>query len=71
MAPEPNRALRAESPIRSRKAAQFADAFERCGEWSEVRLERQAGGRRVRVAVDPPPPTSPRSPGAPYDWAAD
>ena len=33
----------------SRLAMQLADAFAPCAQWSEVRVERGAEGRRTRV----------------------
>jgi hypothetical protein len=54
----------------SRLALQLADAFAPCAQWSEVRIERGAGGRRTRVIVGPTgavPAAGAAS--APFDWA--
>jgi hypothetical protein len=55
----------------SRLALELADAFAPCAHWSEVRVERGAGGRRTRVIV---PPAEAVSNGValgppPFDWA--
>jgi hypothetical protein len=53
----------------SRLAMQLADAFAPCAQWSEVRIERGAGGRRTRVIVGPPGAGASGGPAAPFDWA--
>jgi hypothetical protein len=62
-----NRSERRRQP--SRLAKQLADAFAPCAQWSEVRIERGAGGRRTRVIVGPPSTVSSAGPAAPFDWA--
>jgi hypothetical protein len=51
----------------SRLALQLTEAFAPCAEWSQVRVQRGAGGRRTRVIVA----GSGASAGAPapFDWA--
>ena len=53
----------------SRLAMQLADAFAPCAQWSEVRIERGAGGRRTRVIVGPSGTAPSSGPAAPFDWA--
>ena len=53
----------------SRLALQLADAFAPCAQWSEVRVQRGAGGRRTRVIVGPDPIGPAPSAAAPFDWA--
>lgn len=53
----------------SRLALQLADAFAPCAQWSEVRVERGAGGRRTRVVVGPDPAGPVAGSAAPFDWA--
>ncbi|MEK6326472.1 MAG: hypothetical protein AABM66_02960 [Actinomycetota bacterium] len=59
----------------SRLALELANAFAPCAQWSEVRVERGAEGRRTRVIVGPTGGGSPSgattsSATAPFDWAA-
>jgi hypothetical protein len=51
----------------SRLALQLAEAFAPCSQWSEVRVERGAGGRRMRVIVPPAGVTGGAA--GPFDWA--
>jgi hypothetical protein len=52
----------------SRLALQLAEAFAPCAHWSQVRVQRGAGGRRTRVIVDGD--VAPASGvAAPFDWA--
>jgi hypothetical protein len=55
----------------SRLALELADAFAPCAQWSEVRVERGAEGRRTRVIVGAAA-SGVTSNGAtpPFDWAA-
>jgi len=53
----------------SRLALQLADAFAPCAQWSEVRVERGAGGRRTRVVIGSASGTASGVTG-PFDWAA-
>jgi hypothetical protein len=54
----------------SRLAMELSSAFAPFAQWSEVRVERGAEGRRTRVIV--PPAGGPVASGAPapFDWAA-
>jgi hypothetical protein len=54
----------------SRLALQLADAFAPCAQWSEVRVQRAAGGRRTRVIVAGDGPDSQAATAAPFDWSA-
>jgi hypothetical protein len=59
----------------SRLAQELSNAFAPCAQWSEVRVERGAEGRRTRVIVGPtggvdPSGATPSGPAAPFDWAA-
>ena len=51
-------------------AAQLADAFAPCAHWSEVRVQRGAGGRRTRVILGSQRPGAAPAAGSPFDWAA-
>jgi hypothetical protein len=51
-------------------AAQLADAFAPCAHWSEVRVQRGAGGRRTRVIQGSQLPAAPAAASSPFDWAA-
>jgi hypothetical protein len=53
----------------SRLALQLADAFAPCAQWSEVRVQRGAGGRRTRVIVGPESAGPVPGATAPFDWA--
>ena len=53
----------------SRLALQLAEAFAPCAHWSQVRVQREAGGRRTRVIVDDVNVALPAG-AAPFDWAA-
>jgi hypothetical protein len=53
----------------SRLALELSNAFAPCAQWSEVRVERGAQGRRTRVIV-PPAGGTPSAGAAPFDWAA-
>ena len=53
----------------SRLALQLADAFAPCAQWSEVRVQRRAGGRRTRVIVAASGAGTPSAAPAPFDWA--
>jgi hypothetical protein len=53
----------------SRLALELSNAFAPCAQWSEVRVERGAQGRRTRVIV-PPAGGAPNAGAAPFDWAA-
>jgi hypothetical protein len=56
----------------SRLALQLADAFAPCAQWSEVRIERGAGGRRTRVIVGPAGGVAAGGAAAPpFDWAVE
>jgi hypothetical protein len=55
----------------SRLALQLADAFAPCAQWSEVRVERGAGGRRTRVIVGPTGTVPAGGAAAPFDWAVE
>ena len=54
----------------SRLALDLADAFAPCAQWSEVRVERGAEGRRTRVIVGPASGATSTGVPAPFDWAA-
>jgi hypothetical protein len=54
----------------SRLARELADAFAPCAQWSEVRVERRAEGRRTRVIVGPAAGATSNGATAPFDWAA-
>jgi hypothetical protein len=59
----------------SRLAQELSNAFAPCAQWSEVRVERGAEGRRTRVIVGPaagvaPSGATPSGTTAPFDWAA-
>jgi hypothetical protein len=54
----------------SRLALDLADAFAPCAQWSEVRVERGAEGRRTRVIVGPASGATPNGVATPFDWAA-
>jgi len=53
----------------SRLALQLTEAFAPCAEWSQVRVQRGAGGRRTRVIVAAEGAGANASAGAPFDWA--
>ncbi len=53
----------------SRLAQELAAAFAPCAQWSEVRVERRAEGRRTRVIVGPAAPATSNGATAPFDWA--
>ena len=53
----------------SRLALQLAEAFAPCAQWSVVRVERGAGGRRTRVVVNAAGAAADAGT-APFDWAA-
>jgi hypothetical protein len=53
----------------SRLALDLADAFAPCAQWSEVRVERGAGGRRTRVIVGPSGAAPTAVDARPFDWA--
>jgi hypothetical protein len=52
----------------SRLALELADAFAPCAQWSEVRVERGAEGRRTRV-IGPAGSAISNGATAPFDWA--
>jgi hypothetical protein len=54
----------------SRLALQLTEAFAPCAEWSLVRVQRGAGGRRTRVVVAGDGAAAAASTSAPFDWAA-
>lgn len=54
----------------SRLALELADAFAPCAQWSEVRVERGAEGRRTRVIVGAASGATSNSVTPPFDWAA-
>jgi hypothetical protein len=54
----------------SRLAQELADAFAPCAQWSEVRVERGAKGRRTRVVVGATGGGASNGVTAPFDWAA-
>jgi hypothetical protein len=53
----------------SRLALELADAFAPCAQWSEVRVERGAEGRRTRVIDGPAGGAVSNGATAPFDWA--
>jgi hypothetical protein len=53
----------------SRLALQLAEAFAPCAEWSQVRVQRGAGGRRTRVIVAGNGDGAAAGAPAPFDWA--
>ena len=53
----------------SRLALQLAEAFAPCGEWSQVRVQRGAGGQRTRVIVAADGAGAAATAPAPFDWA--
>jgi hypothetical protein len=53
----------------SRLALQLAEAFAPCAEWSQVRVQRGAGGRRTRVIVAGSGDGAAAGAPAPFDWA--
>ena len=53
----------------SRLALQLAEAFAPCAEWSQVRVQRGAGGRRTRVIVATDGGGAAAGAPAPFDWA--
>jgi hypothetical protein len=65
MAPHPGSVPRRKRQP-SRLAQQLTDAFAPCAEWSEVRVVRNASGRRDRVVTIGGGSAEP----TPYDWAA-
>jgi len=54
----------------SRLALQLTEAFAPCAEWSLVRVQRGAGGRRTRVIVGSGGADGTSGSPAPFDWAA-
>ena len=50
----------------SRLAVQLTDAFEPLTQWAEVRVVRDASGRRDRIVTDP---RMIAADGTPFDWA--
>jgi hypothetical protein len=52
----------------SRLAMQLTEAFAPCAEWSQVRVQRGASGRRTRVIVAAEA-SAPAVGAAPFDWA--
>jgi hypothetical protein len=65
MATQEESGLRTRNRRPSLMAQQLADAFAPCGEWSEVRVIREASGRRAEVIEL----NSQQGPPGPYDWA--
>jgi hypothetical protein len=55
----------------SRLALELSSAFAPFAQWSEVRVERGAEGRRTRVIVGPAGSATPHAGAAPFDWAAE
>jgi len=53
----------------SRLAQELADAFAPCAQWSEVRVERGAEGRRTRVIVGAAGRATSSGVTPPFDWA--
>lgn len=49
-------------------ALQLAEAFAPCAQWSEVRVAREAGGRRTHVIVGDGTGSNAGAT-APFDWA--
>jgi hypothetical protein len=56
---------RAPSPL----ALQLTEAFAPCAEWSQVRVQRSAGGRRTRVIVAGDGAGAATGGLAPFDWS--
>ena len=54
----------------SRLALELADAFAPCAQWSEVRVERGAKGRRTRVIEGAASAGASNGVTPPFDWAA-
>jgi hypothetical protein len=54
----------------SRLAQDLADAFAPCAQWSEVRVERGAKGRRTRVIEGAAGGGASNGVTPPFDWAA-
>jgi hypothetical protein len=55
----------------SRLALQLAEAFAPCTQWSEVRVAREASGRRTRVIIGADAAGAPAGEATPFDWAAE
>ena len=53
----------------SRLALELTEAFAPCAEWSQVRVQRGAGGRRTRVIVAADGAGTAAGAPAPFDWA--
>jgi hypothetical protein len=53
----------------SRLALQLDDAFAPCAQWSEVRVERGAEGRRTRVIEGHADGARAGNGAVPFDWA--
>ena len=53
----------------SRLALELSSAFAPFAQWSEVRVERGAEGRRTRVIDGPAAGPTPNVGPAPFDWA--
>jgi hypothetical protein len=53
----------------SRLALELSSAFAPFAQWSEVRVERGAEGRRTRVVDGPAGDATPNVGPAPFDWA--
>jgi hypothetical protein len=53
----------------SRLALQLAEAFAPCAQWSQVRVQRGAGGHRTKVIVDVDAAPAAAPAAAPFDWA--
>jgi hypothetical protein len=53
----------------SRLALELTEAFAPCAEWSQVRVQRGAGGRRTRVIVATDRASAAAGAPAPFDWA--
>jgi hypothetical protein len=53
----------------SRLALQLTEAFAPCAEWSQVRVQRGAGGRRTRVIVVADGASATTGAPVPFDWA--
>jgi hypothetical protein len=53
----------------SRLALELADAFAPCAQWSEVRVERGAEGRRTRVVDGAAGGAISNGAAVPFDWA--
>jgi hypothetical protein len=54
----------------SRLALQLAEAFAPCAHWSQVRVQREAGGRRTRVILDGDLNGTMPDAAPPFDWSA-